>query len=202
MQSELTAGKLQIERRHIDTLIPYARNSRTHSPKQIEQLVASIREFGFINPVLIAADNQIIAGHGRVMAAKQAGITEVPCICAAHLSEKQVRAYVIADNKLATNSEWDENMLLAELEHLEIEGFDLGAIGFSDDELGIEAPDAAAPPRENAVREVPVSTVSASFWISVRGPLQHQAAALLRLQELMRELPVNVELGTTANELG
>ena len=197
-----TDSKLQIERRHIDTLIPYARNSRTHSPEQIAQLAASIREFGFINPVLIAADNQIIAGHGRVMAAKQAGITEIPVICAAHLSENQVRAYVIADNKLATNSAWDENMLLAELEHLEMQGFNLSAVGFSDDELGLENEETAAPPSKNNVQEVPVKTVNASFWISVRGPLQSQAQALLRLQEVMRELPVSVELGTTANELG
>ena len=90
----------------------------------------------------------------------------------------------------------------AELEHLEMQGFNLSAVGFSDDELGLENEETAAPPSKNNVQEVPVKTVNASFWISVRGPLQSQAQALLRLQEVMRELPVSVELGTTANELG
>lgn len=121
-----------IEHLSVDSLIPYARNSRTHSPEQIAQLVASIREFGFLNPVLIDAAGQIIAGHGRVMAAKQAGLKEVPCLRAGHLNDAQKRAYVIADNKLAANSEFDENMLAAELEILEGEGFNLFAIGFSD----------------------------------------------------------------------
>lgn len=191
--------KAQIEHLSVDSLIPYARNSRTHGPEQIAQLVASIREFGFLNPVLIDADGQIIAGHGRVMAAKQTGIKEVPCLRAAHLNDAQIRAYVIADNKLAANSEFDENMLAAELEILEAEGFNLFAVGFSDEELGL-GPEPVAAPREAGVREVPVKPLRASFWISVRGALEHQAAALQRLQEVMKDLPIDVELGTTANE--
>lgn len=191
--------KTQIEHLSVETLIPYARNSRTHSPEQLAQLVDSFKEFGFLNPVLIDASGQIVAGHGRVMAAKQAGLKEIPCIRASHLTEAQVRAYVIADNKLAANSDWDENMLAAELEILEGNGFNLHAIGFTDEELGIEA-EADAMPRESGVRAVEVKPIRATFWISVRGALEHQAATLQRLQDVMKELPIDVELGTTANE--
>jgi len=99
--------KPTIEHLAIDALIPYARNSRTHSAEQVAQVAASIREFGFTNPVLIDGEGGIIAGHGRVMAARQLGLAEVPCIRLAHLSEAQRRAYVIADNKLALNAGWD-----------------------------------------------------------------------------------------------
>lgn len=122
--------KPTIEHLAIDALIPYARNSRTHSPEQIAQVAASIREFGFTNPVLIDGEGGIIAGHGRVMAARQLGMAEVPCIRLAHLSEAQRRAYVIADNKLALNAGWDEEMLALEFKDLSDMGFDLSLTGF------------------------------------------------------------------------
>ncbi len=128
-------NKPKIEILKTDSLIPYARNSRTHSEAQVAQIAGSIREFGFTNPVLIDAENGIIAGHGRIMAAQKLGLTEVPCIRLDHLTETQRKAYVIADNKLALNSSWDEEMLGLELSQLKDEDFDLGLIGFTDEEL-------------------------------------------------------------------
>lgn len=125
----------QIESLPVSDLIPYARNSRTHSDEQVTQIAASIREFGFTNPVLIDSNGTIIAGHGRVMAAKKVGLAEVPCLRVQHLSPSQIRAYVIADNKLALNAGWDDEMLKAELLTLQEEGFNTDLIGFSDDEL-------------------------------------------------------------------
>lgn len=127
---------MQIETRPIDRLIPYVRNARTHSEDQIAQIAASIAEFGFVNPVLIGADDVIVAGHGRVLAAKRLGLTEVPVIVLDHLSEAQRRALVIADNKIAENAGWDEAMLRAELAALRESAFDLGVLGFSDADLG------------------------------------------------------------------
>ncbi|MFT3758451.1 site-specific DNA-methyltransferase [Thauera sp.] len=124
-----------IEHQPIDGLIPYARNSRTHSPEQIAQVAASIREFGFTNPVLIDQGGEIIAGHGRVMAARSIGLAEVPCIRLAHLTEAQKRAYVIADNKLALNAGWDNDLLAQELRDLAALDFDLDLTGFGADEL-------------------------------------------------------------------
>lgn len=126
---------MKIENIATGKLIPYARNSRTHSEEQVAQIAGSIREFGFTNPVLIGAENDIIAGHGRVMAANLLGLKTVPCIRLGHLTETQKRAYVIADNKLALNSGWDEEMLGLELADLREEGFDLGLLGFDGDEI-------------------------------------------------------------------
>ncbi len=125
-----------IEHIEVEALVPYARNSRTHSPAQVDQISASIREFGFTNPVLIGADDTIIAGHGRVMAARQIGLDRVPCIRLGHLSEAQRRAYVIADNKLALNAGWDDAILAAELRAIAADGFDTDLLGFSDTEFG------------------------------------------------------------------
>lgn len=127
--------KQQIEHIHIDALIPYARNSRTHSDEQVAQIAASIKEFGFTSPVLIDGDGGIIAGHGRVMAARKLKLAEVPCIRLGHLTEAQRRAYVIADNRLALNSGWDDAMLRAELADLQSLDFDLQLLGFEDGEL-------------------------------------------------------------------
>ena len=126
---------MKIETIEIEKLIPYARNSRTHSDEQIAQVAASIREFGFTNPVLIDSEDGIIAGHGRVMAARKLNMAEVPCIRLGHLTETQKRAYIIADNKLALNSGWDEEMLGLELADLREEDFDLGLVGFNADEI-------------------------------------------------------------------
>jgi ParB-like chromosome segregation protein Spo0J len=116
-------------------LIPYARNSRTHDEGQIAQIAASIKEFGFTNPILIDGTNGIIAGHGRVMAAQKLGEEKVPTIELAHLSEHQKRAYIIADNKLALNSGWDNEMLTLELETLQEAGYGIDVLGFDDKEL-------------------------------------------------------------------
>lgn len=124
---------MQIETIAVDRLIPYARNSRTHSEAQVAQIAASIKEFGFTNPVLIDGEGGIIAGHGRVMGARAIGLAEVPCIRLAHLTESQRRAYVIADNKLALNAGWDDAMLALEMRDLMAEGYDVGLTGF---ELG------------------------------------------------------------------
>ena len=116
-------------------LIPYANNSRTHSDEQVLQIASSIKEFGFLNPVIIDADNGIIAGHGRVMAAKKLGIEELPCIDASHLTEAQKKAYIIADNKLALNAGWDDEILRIEFDALKELDFDLELTGFTLDEI-------------------------------------------------------------------
>ena len=117
-------------------LIPYARNSRTHSDEQVTKIAASIKEFGFLNPVIVDGENGIIAGHGRVMAAKKLGLEEVPVIEAGHLTDAQRRAYVIADNRLALDAGWDEEMLRVEFAELEGLGFDLELTGFEASEIG------------------------------------------------------------------
>src|SRR5262249_17457866 len=119
----------------VAVLIPYARNARTHSDEQIAQIAASIREFGFTNPILVDGDNGIIAGHGRVLAARKLGVSEVPVIELTGMSEAQKRAYILADNKLALNAGWDTEMLAIELGDLAGLGFDLSLTGFGDDEL-------------------------------------------------------------------
>lgn len=127
--------KLKIEYRKVSDLLPYARNARTHSDAQVSQLAASIKEFGFNNPVAIDADGMILCGHGHVMAAHKLHMAEVPTVCLSHLSETQVKAYILADNKLALNAGWDNDMLKVELEELKDSDFDLNLTGFSDDEL-------------------------------------------------------------------
>jgi ParB-like chromosome segregation protein Spo0J len=124
--------KQQIEYIETGKLIPYARNSRTHSDDQVQQIMGSIKEFGFTNPVLVDGDGVIIAGHGRTMAAQRLGMKEVPCLRLSHLTEAQKRAYIIADNKLALNAGWDDEMLSVELRNLRDEDFDLSLTGFDD----------------------------------------------------------------------
>jgi ParB-like chromosome segregation protein Spo0J len=124
-----------IKAAQVADLIPYARNSRTHSEEQITQIAASIKEFGFLNPVIIDGENGIIAGHGRVMAAKKLGMTEVPCVEASHLTDAQRRAYIIADNKLALNAGWDYEILRVEFEELSETNFNLDLTGFDNQEL-------------------------------------------------------------------
>src|SRR3954454_13452362 len=127
--------ELQIERRPVDQLVPYVRNPRTHTPEQVAQVAGSIAEFGFVNPILIGTDNVIVAGHARLAAAQKLGLTEVPVIVLRHLSEAQRRALVIADNQLALNAGWDEEMLRLELALLQESGYDLRLAGFADEEL-------------------------------------------------------------------
>lgn len=119
----------------IDKLIPYVNNARTHNAEQINKLRASLREFGFINPVIIDGEYNIIAGHGRVMAAKEEHIEEVPCVLADHLTPAQKKAYIIADNRMAQDAGWDEELLRIEIEALQAEAFDIGLTGFEEQEI-------------------------------------------------------------------
>ena len=126
---------MNIEERPIESLIPYINNARSHSEAQVAQIAASIKEFGWTNPVLVDGENGVIAGHGRLLAARQLGMKAVPCIELSHLSEAQRKAYILADNKLAENAGWSMEILALELHGLNSEGFDLGLIGFDADEL-------------------------------------------------------------------
>ncbi len=119
----------------VEKLVPYVNNARTHSPEQINKLRSSLREFGFINPVIIDRDFGVIAGHGRILAAKEEGIKEVPCVFADHLTEAQKKAYIIADNRMAMDAGWDEELLRVEIEALQAEAFDLSLTGFDEGEL-------------------------------------------------------------------
>ena len=119
----------------IEKLVPYVNNARTHSPEQINKLRSSLREFGFINPVIIDRDYGVIAGHGRILAAKEEGIKEIPCVFADHLTEAQKKAYIIADNRMAMDAGWDEELLRVEIEALQAEAFDLSLTGFDEKEL-------------------------------------------------------------------
>lgn len=119
----------------VDKLVPYARNARTHSKQQIAQLRASIREFGFVSPAVIDSDYNILVGHGRVQAAREEGYKTIPCVFAENLTEAQKRAYILADNQLALNAGWDEDMLSVELEDLKNDDFDLSLLGFDDTDL-------------------------------------------------------------------
>lgn len=160
----------KIEQLNPDDLIPYASNSRTHSESQVSQIAASITEFGFNNPILLSDDNVVVAGHGRLEAAKKLKLDTVPCIRLSHLSDAQRRAYVIADNKLALNSGWDEDALRVELERLNEEDFDIDLLGFDDDEIstllavdesteGLTDEDAVPEVEEEAV------TVEGDVWL-------------------------------------
>ena len=153
----------RVERRSVASLVPYARNARTHSAEQVDQIAASIREWGWTVPVLVDEQNGLIAGHARVLAAKKLGLTEIPVMVASGWSEAQKRAYVLADNKLAMNAGWDDNLLKIELADLQALNFDLGLTGFSFDEIATltfdktagltdpdEAPEAPADPVSQA----------------------------------------------------
>lgn len=161
--------KQQIEYIKTEKLVPYARNSRTHSDEQVQQIMGSIKEFGFTNPVLVDGDGVIIAGHGRTMAAQRLGMKEVPCLRLSHLTEAQKRAYVIADNKLALNAGWDDEMLALELRNLRDEDFDLSLTGFDDAELAALLADAVAEGLvdEDEVPEAPEVpvTVEGDVWL-------------------------------------
>jgi DNA modification methylase len=162
---------LQITRVPVEALIPYARNARTHSDSQVAQIAASIREFGWTNPILVDGERGIIAGHGRLLAARKLGMAEVPVIELGHLTPAQRRAYVLADNKLALNAGWDEELLGLELAELRDLGFDLSLTGFDTDEIGkllLDATDGLTDPDD--VPETPTTPVSrlGDVWIMGR----------------------------------
>lgn len=127
--------QLTVTYKRVDELIPYVNNARTHSDEQVTQIASSIKEFGFNNPILTDGENGVIAGHGRLLAAKKLGLETVPTIELSGLSEAQKKAYILADNKIALNSGWDEELLKIELDDLQIQGIDLETVGFSDEEL-------------------------------------------------------------------
>jgi DNA modification methylase len=160
---------VKIEQRSVDKLIPYAANSRTHSDAQVAQIAASIKEFGWTNPILVSGDNSIIAGHGRLLAARKLGMEEVPVIVLDHLSKSQQRALVIADNQLALNAGWDMDMLKAEIEDLSLEDFNLDLLGFDEKFLDglLETKPTEGLTDEDAVPEVPETpkTVLGDVWV-------------------------------------
>jgi ParB-like chromosome segregation protein Spo0J len=132
---------MKIEQRKVESLIPYVNNSRKHSDEQVAQIAASIKEFGWTNPILVDGENGIIAGHGRLMAARKLSMDKVPVIELAHLSDNQRRALIIADNKLALNADWDNELLSLEMSELANLDFDKNLIGFTADEiLSLNAP--------------------------------------------------------------
>jgi hypothetical protein len=164
----LAEGRLAVEYRPAAGLIPYARNSRTHSDAQVAQIAASIREFGWTNPILVDGENGIIAGHGRLLAARKLELAEVPVIELSGLTEAQKRAYIIADNKTALNAGWDEELLALEFGDLESLGFDLSLTGFGEEEIasivsrgttGLTDPDEVPEPPQ-----VPVSRTG-DLWL-------------------------------------
>ena len=160
---------VKIEQRSVSELIPYAANSRTHSDAQVAQIAASIKEFGWTNPILIDGDNTIIAGHGRLLAARKLGMEEVPAIILDHLTKAQQRALVIADNQLALNAGWDMDMLKAEIEDLNLENFDINLLGFDEKFLdGLLEPEPTdGLTDEDAVPDVPETpkTVLGDVWV-------------------------------------
>ena len=161
----------QVQLRATEALIPYIRNARTHSDAQVAQIAASIREFGWTNPLLVDGANGLIAGHGRLLAARKLGLAEVPVIELAHLSPAQKRAYILADNKLAENAGWDEELLRLELADLKLADFDLGLIGFGEDDLATlldgEQPENAGNTDDDAAPAIQEKTVSrpGDLWL-------------------------------------
>ena len=148
-------------------LIPYQNNARTHSKEQINKLRASIREFGFVNPVIIDREYNVIAGHGRIAAAREEGITEVPCVFVDHLTEAQKKAYILADNRMALDAGWDEDLLRVELEALEEMGYDIGLTGFDDKELAALFPAEEAKEDDfdvDAELQKPTFTKTGDVW--------------------------------------
>lgn len=155
----------------VDSLVPYARNSRTHSDEQVAKIAASIKEFGFLNPVIVDGDNGIVAGHGRVLAAQRLGMDSLPVVEAGHLTDAQKRAYVIADNRLALDAGWDDEMLRIEFSDLDESGFDLELTGFTLDEIAALEPEVVEEglTDEDNVPEAPEDPVSVEGDVWVLG---------------------------------
>ncbi len=207
---------LHIERWPLDRLIPYARNPRTHTDEQVAQIAASIAEFGFVNPVLVGADGVIIAGHARVMAARKLGMSEAPVIVLDHLSEAQRRALVIADNRLAQNAGWDEEMLRVELEALREDEFNLDLLGFADGEIEalLTEPDelVAGNTDEDSVPETPETAVTVPGDVWVLGEHRLLCGDSTRMEAIEKvlaggladmtwsDLPYNVNYGQTMKD--
>lgn len=204
---------MQIENLRTECLVSYARNSRTHSDEQVGQIAASITEFGFNNPVLIDEEGVLIAGHGRVMAARKLGLETVPCIRLAHLSEDQKRAYIIADNNLALNAGWDMDLLQAEMLDLHSNGFNIDLLGFDnqfmhdlfEDSVTETDPDDAPP-----LPVTPISEVGDVWLLDQHRLICGDSTSTENMQELMRgemadacwtDPPYNVNYGDKADFL-
>lgn len=206
---------LNVQQIALEQLVPYARNARTHSETQVAQIAGSIAEFGFVNPVLVGGDNIIIAGHGRVMAAKKLGLKTVPTIKLDHLTENQRRALVIADNKIAENAGWDEELLRLELQNLADEDFDLDLLGFDDvelDDLLTSLDDDEAAALDENIPEVQENLVSRTGDIWIMGEhrlLCGDSTSEADMKKLMAgeladmvftDPPYNVNYGDTAKD--
>jgi len=206
---------LNVQQIALEQLVPYARNARTHSDSQVAQIAGSIAEFGFVNPVLVGSDNIIIAGHGRVMAAKKLGLKTVPTIKLDHLTENQRRALVIADNKIAENAGWDEELLRLELQNLADEDFDLDLLGFDDvelDDLLTSLDDDEAAALDENIPEVQENPVSRTGDIWIMGEhrlLCGDSTSEAYMKKLMAgeladmvftDPPYNVNYGDTAKD--
>jgi hypothetical protein len=187
---------MQIKEVAVDKLIPYAKNSRTHSPEQVGQIAASIKEFGFRNPILV--DNlTLIAGHGRLLAAQKLGLDKVPTIDCSDMTPSQKKAYIIADNKLALNAGWDTAMLTLEMQELQEEGFDLELLGFDDKELNalLEPEVVQGLTDEDAVPETSkeASTKLGDIYILGKHRLMcGDSTSITDMEKLINEQPVDV----------
>ena len=198
----------------VESLVPYVNNARTHSDEQVAQIAASIKEFGFTSPLLVDGENGILAGHGRLSAARKLGLTEVPVIELAHLSPQQKKAYILADNRLALNAGWDEELLKLELSELADLDFDLDLIGFTDKELDVllGADESAGLTDDDAVPEVPEEPVSkrGDLWIlGEHRVLCGDSTMLADVEKLMdgqladmsfMDPPYNVDYGNNAKD--
>jgi DNA modification methylase len=206
--------RTRVEKRSVDALIPYAKNSRTHSESQVAQIAASIKEWGWTTPLLVDESGGIIAGHGRLLAAQKLGMKEVPVIVADGWTDHQKRAYIIADNKLALNAGWDEELLAIELADLRDAGFDLDLIGFDGEELSVIFDDehVGGLTDEDAVPEIVGDPVSKSGDLWVLGEhriLCGDSTTLSDVERLMdgqladmafTDPPYNVDYGNSAKD--
>lgn len=172
---------IQVEYRKVSELIPYEKNSRIHSEMQLDQIAASIKEFGFRNPIIVDGNN-ILAGHGRVEAAKKLNIDLIPTIDASDLTETQKQAYIIADNKIALNAEWDESMLRMEIEKLKISDFDLSLLAFDASELQVKEIDYSILDEHNLDRQLDDLTNASKKAIQIEFEPDHYEEA----QELFK----------------
>ena len=211
-------AKLQVEYRRIDSVTPYARNARTHSKDQIRQIAKSIKAFGFINPVLVDKDGILVAGHARVLAAQQLGLSSIPIICVNHLSEAEKRAYILADNRLAENAGWDEDLLKVELNFLTSVDIDFSVedIGFSTTEVDLLLENDVVPSSDDDVPSVTVlgATVSQPGDLWVLGPnriivgdcrdenIIDELMAGAKAQMVLSDPPYNVQISGHVSGLG
>lgn len=194
----------KLEMRPVAELVPYARNARRHSEEQIQNLRASLREFGFVAPLLIDANNNILAGHGRLLAARAEGMTEVPCVLVEHLTDVQRRAYILADNRLAEQASWDTELVSMELQELKNAGYDLNLTGFDEDDILLEeSNDVQEDDFEPELPEEPVSRPGQIYRLGRHRLMcgsatdKNDVAALMNgaeAQLLLTDPPYNVDI--------